>query len=136
MAIVAVEVRGLKELRRALRREPLLEATWRDFLTDAVAVVEDEVTDAAPAASSGRLGKSIKGKVTGKAVARQGKVTANATRGGFRYGYALNASDRYHHRGSGKSTRGWFDEAGEKAQPKVDRLVERLGDDIARAFDR
>lgn len=135
-AIVSVEIRGMKELRRAMRRDSLLEKPYRDFLDKAVKVAEAEVRDAAPEADSGRLNKSIKGKVTGGKVAKQGKVTVGAKRGGVAYPHLLNSSGRHNRRGGGGPTKGWFDGAAEKAQPKIDRLADDLGRDIEEAFKR
>lgn len=64
----------------------------------------------APVGSSGQLQSSVAGEVryaAGDEV--RGTLTASAVaKDGFRYGYALDASKRYHYRGKRKRTYRWF----------------------------
>lgn len=91
--------------------------------------MEEEAKRSAPK-ESGKLAAKVKLTVSRAKIPKWAKVTANATRKGFRYGYALNASDRYHFRGTNRTTKEWFWKVRERVSARVNQIMQNVGNEI------
>lgn len=127
-----MRVEGLSELRRAIRAENLYAEPLRDGLQEAADAVAKEARRVVYFHSrSGRLFDSIKTFVSKAKIPRMAKVTANASRRKFRYGYALNASSRYHWKDSRASTVDWFGGIRKRMSGTVAEIISRVDAKIA-----
>lgn len=124
-----VKIDGLAEIRKKIRAEGLLADPLRKGFEKAGQVVQEEARKSAPVAS-GNLREKIKLTISSAAIPKWAKVTANASRKRFRYGYALNASDRYHYRGSRRATKDWFWNVRARVSSRVNRIMQDVGNQI------
>lgn len=129
-----VQVEGLAELRRALRRiDPVLTDGLRAGLKDAGKIVADEGERRAPRSHQARgrhMADTIRVRVSGVKV----RVVVNAKRRSPAYPAGFNYPGRIEFEGGGR--RAFLQPA---LEAKHDQVVERLGqvlDDVADTFDQ
>lgn len=97
------------QMRKLDNFKPIAQDEFSRAMSAALNVSIGDVRERAPFAS-GTLRSSVTGDIryaSGEEV--RGVISADAVaEDGFRYGYALNASKRYHYNGRRKQTKGWF----------------------------
>jgi hypothetical protein len=130
---VRADIAGIDELQAKLRSaEPIYAAPWRKALETAT----DEVFDAEKQAAgrmrlTGRMEAHLLKRMDARPMPEWGYVSQDAVadtpdrkRGGlFRYPWALNASERFHFRGTGRTTRGWWDRPLQRMTKRVQELL-------------
>lgn len=132
---------GYRELRAKLRSiDEITGKPWADALEDAAQIVQAEGQQRAPR-RTGALYGAIKYKMQARPVPMWARVSANKLHRGFRYGWALNFSQKrqYRYRSGGRRgqrTHGWFTDAMGAARSRVDALLERAGRAIERNWGR
>lgn len=110
---VEVDKLTLKRIQAKLNPTTLVGADLTAALRETVADGVDRIRGRAPIGRTSVLASSVSGAIDHRSIPLWGKITADASRGGFRYGWALQASKRvrYHYRHGGKTgrlTRRWF----------------------------
>lgn len=104
----------------------------RGVLEETVGEMETRARARAPIGTTMALSRSIDSEIHNAPIPLWGKVTASASHGSFRYGWALQGSRKvaYHYAGTSKLTRRWFTGAlagqRRKLQQRLTRLASRL----------
>lgn len=123
-----------------LKADKLYGNRWKIALRHATRVAEQAARDRAPV-DSGRLRASISSTMDPSPMPLYGKVTANATNGGYRYGWALQSSQkvRYRYRQgafAGKLTRRWFTGALKGLRKQLAEVLRGMRNDIEAEWRR
>jgi hypothetical protein len=138
---VRANIEGIDKLLGKVASGP---AFYADIWNSAIKQATDETFEAERKAAGKfpgtKMASSLTLKMDSRPVAQWGIVSLDAAsshgpdkkRGGpFRYPWALNASDRYHYRGTQRSTKGWWDrplaQMRKRLQVILDTAAERLG---------
>jgi hypothetical protein len=134
-ATLRLTVDGADALARKLDPEHLYGRPVDGLLEAAARRGEQEASKRAPR-RSGQLVGSIRSQLHAVATPPYATVTANAVaRDGFRYGYALDASPRYHYAGKRRQTRGWFTKVPAIVRRIFGAIVKKAEKEIQAGFD-
>ena len=120
---------GIRPLLRQLRTEdPVFSEPWTEGLTEATKYAHRVVNSRAPYLT-GNLQARITDKIQAKPVPTWGRVTANASSHGVRYGFVLNAGHRkqvtLHYHGTSRPTKGWFTSVLHDLQARINQILSR-----------
>jgi len=110
---------------------------WTRALRSLVDEAQRDVRATAPQ-DTGRLDAKTVGKLQASPIPKWGVVTTNATNRGYRYPWALEASNRYHYRSGsrrGQTTKGYFARVRDELQGKVNRVLADAARDIESKFN-
>ncbi len=131
-------VSGLDELLSKLWAEPIHARPWRNALRAAINLGVRVAQSRAPK-ETGKLARTVRGKLARTRVPEWGVVTAGRSRKGFRFGFALDAGHgkrrtgtryEFHFRGTDRSTQGWFTDTRDVVQSEVNRLLSQAAKEI------
>lgn len=134
----SIVIDGLKELVKATKADALIGKPMHDALTKAAEITASEVRKRAPVLT-GKLRDSVRWRVSAAPIPRYASVRANASRRRFRYGWALEQSQRipfrYRSGGqSGKPTRHWFSGALGIVSNQIQNLLESAEAEVERLW--
>lgn len=112
-ASLTVDKLALRRLQHLLTGTNLLGGDIRRVLTETIEEGEVKVFSRAPVGETHALAMSVASSVDPRPIPLWAKITADATNGGFRYGWALQGSKRLvytyrHGPRTGRKTRRWF----------------------------
>lgn len=117
-AVLSLQVEGAEMLARRLAPDHLLGRPIGTLLEEAAQLGQRQAGKRAPTLS-GRLAGGIRTSVHADVAGPYATVRVQGiAHNGFRYGFALDASPRYHYRGRKAKTKGWFS--------KVPAIIRRL----------
>lgn len=134
-ATLRLTVDGADALVKKLAPDHLYGRPVENLLEAAARRGEQEAKKRAPQ-RSGQLAGSVRSQLHAVAVDPYATVTADAVaRDGFRYGYALDASPRYHYAGKRRQTRGWFTKVLAIVRRILGAIVKRAEKEVEASFD-
>lgn len=117
-AIFRITVEGTERLAHKLDPDHLYRPPVETLLEEGARAAKAQGVKRAPQ-RSGQLVGSLRTQLHATAISPYATLTAGAkARDGFPYGYALDASPRFHFIGKRKATRGWF--------TKIPAIVRRM----------
>jgi hypothetical protein len=141
---VTLSDRQMAHLKAALTAGELYAQPWREALKSVVDMVEARAKKRAPSGENNSIAPAITSSMDARPIPMYGKVTMprlihgsfhrtvkgvrKATAEDFNYPAALDASKRYHYRGTSKPTRGWF--RGALPRKAVERLLQSVAAQI------
>ncbi len=120
-----ITAENIEQILRRLEGKPLYAEPWQKALEKATLFVKRRAERLAPR-DTGMLAASITWRLDTAPVPRYGVVSTNRTNRGFRFPFALNASEKFHYRRGryqGRPTRRWFTRALTGARKKVQGLL-------------
>ncbi len=131
---VRADIQGIDKLLAKLSKSAQVYAEpWRRALTTLTEETEQAERQAAPH-NRGELEARMTHRLDARAVPEWGIVSNDAaSKRGYRYGFALNASDRYHYRSgvrAGEPTKGWFTKAFQRMRQRVEKLLGEAAKEI------
>ncbi len=137
-ARVRVKVEGLDALSKKLNDTSLIREPAMRMLEDAARTVESVLKLRVPTGATGQLRASITHRLDRGRQPYAAVVTASAVArsNGFRYGYALDASARYHYRGRRKQTRKWFSNALASVRSRASSALKKAEQEITQRWQR
>lgn len=137
-----VTVEGAEALARKLDPDRLYAHPVEAMLAEGVRYGEQRAQERAPRGTTGQLWAGVGSELHAEARPMYGLVTLDAVSSrGFKYGFALNASPRFHYRAggrrggkSGRPTKGWFSKVLPLVRAYISRLRRNAESEIERNF--
>lgn len=134
-AVLSLQVEGVEVLANKLDPHRLYDRPVGALLDEAARLGQRQAAKRAPNLS-GRLSAAVRAESHATATPPYALLTANVSHGAFRYGFALDASPKFHYRGKKRATKGWFSKVPAIIRRLIRQQLKRAEKEIETQFDQ
>lgn len=134
--VLSLRVEGAETLARKLDPDHLYNRPIGLLLEEAARLGQRQAQKRAPTLT-GRLAAGVRTQLHGSATPPYAVLTVEGvSRNGFQYGFALDASPRFHYRGRKRATKGWFSKVPAIIRRLIRQQVRKAEKEIEASFER